>query len=423
MPAFNLILQATDDGGLSTSANLTIQLEDVNDNSPIFKNDRPLLPSPRDVEDLHALRRMTTPSDDYPQDNEYSVVRIPESLPIGSHVTQVEALDADVGLFANIRYLIESQTAYNFAGNSSELPTTKHTNSFSINPKTGVITVGNKLLPTHFYILNVSAVDGGGLSSVTIVSIAVYDVNDHPPKFEAPSYSFNLIEGSYLVGEVGAVKASDEDYGINGEIEYQIILNDTKVARKFPFRIGKTSGMILAAGQIDREKQSRYQFSVLAKDKGDPSMSSSVNVLIIISDSNDHYPRFIGYQTLSPPTSSTKNSSTPIYLKTVPENVPVGTIITSVFANDSDSHSSGNGIVLYKIAEENSPLAIHPNNGSVYTMRQLSYDVSPTIKVTIIAQDVGVPSRSSTAELHLSLSDVKDSDRIFDVEEFVVSKQ
>lgn len=422
VPSYNLIIQAVDDGNLTTTANLTINLEDVNDNYPLFKNYDSLLPTTRELDGDGSKMLVKMSTHDLLRDTS-AVVRIPETMPSGSRVTQVVAHDQDAGLYSDIRYIIESQTSYDFADNTSSVPLIKPVNSFSVDPRTGVILVNGELLSDHFYLMNVSAIDGGGLSTTTMVSVAVYDVNNNAPKFHLPIYNFNILEGSYLVGEVGLVTAVDSDSGQNAEISYQIVLNDTVSSEHFPFRIGETSGMLLATGQVDREQQSRYQFYVYATDHGDPPQSTSVTVHISVSDSNDHDPKFYGYQTILVPSQSFTNRSLPVYQQSLPENVPTGTLIVNIFANDSDSVNSGNGIVLYKILEPGLPLNIDSKNGSVFILDKLDHETSPTIRATIIASDVGTPTRSATAMMEITVTDVREdlTDRLFDQEQYVVS--
>ncbi|XP_047740872.1 cadherin-89D [Hyalella azteca] len=421
--AYGLLIQAIDDGNLTTYANLTIKLEDVNDNYPIFRKSNEIPQYATKIADNDIGSRGKSIRDrDFTNSDGSTQIIIPESLSVGSKVTQVVADDKDVGLFADIRYLIESQTSYHHGGNSSAVPQVTSTNTFSLEPKSGNLVVAGKLLPDHLYVLNISAIDGGGLSTMTVVSVNVYDVNDHAPQFLLPVYYFDILEGSYLVGEVGGVTAVDLDLGENSKIMYQIVVNESPLTETFPFRIGETSGMILATGQVDREMQSRYQFSVIATDGGEPPLSTSVEVHISVSDSNDHDPIFYGYQTIYSGSERFKNYSLPVYQITVPENLPKGTIITKVFANDSDSMTSGNGIVLYKIEEPNSPFGIDSKNGSIFTAMDLDYETSSSLRATVVAIDVGTPTRSASALLDVTVTDVREdlADRLFDVEQYVV---
>ncbi|XP_071543668.1 cadherin-89D [Panulirus ornatus] len=429
---YSLFLVAKDDGNLTSKANLTITVEDVNDNPPRFTHREPLHSAREEVEENSSRKLPDTSSLKYLADLERSLIHIPESLSIGSKVTQLTATDEDKKTNADIRYVIESEKSFSFSfpqvKNSSALHETKN---FLIEAKTGSVAVAGILEPDHFYLLNVSATDGGGLSSYIRVAIAVFDVNDHTPRFERPVYNFEVIEGEYLVGEVGKVTAYDQDMGNNAKIHYQIIFDKNSTQDlAFPFRIIETSGTILATGSVDREEREVYEFSVMATDMGDPQLSSSVLVHIDIIDVNDHSPKFYGYKEVIYPPDTFMNTSfesshgnfIPVYMALVSENASRNTFVTNIFANDSDASSSGNGILLYKLEGGEDKFAIDSKNGSIYTVGSLDYELSPEHNISVLAQDLGSPSLTATALLRVTVVDVREelTTRLFDRDEYRV---
>ncbi|XP_042230761.1 cadherin-89D-like [Homarus americanus] len=427
--AYTLHLVARDDGNLTSTANLTITVEDINDNAPKFKPREPLISAKEDIEESSSRKLPDTSDLEYLADLERSLIRIPESLPIGSQVTQLTATDEDEKLFADIRFMITSEKSFSFTRVKNSPPVLHKTQKFSIDAKTGVVTVAGVLEADHFYLVNVSATDGGGLSSYTTVTVAVFDVNDHSPRFERPVYNFEVVEGEYLVGEVGKVVAYDQDMGNNAKIHYQIIFyKNTSEDHIFPFRVVETSGTILATGTVDREEREVYEFSVVATDLGDPQLSSSVLVHIDIIDINDHSPVFYGYEEVVNPQDTSVNISvepfaahvTPIYTAVVSENAPKNTIISKIFANDSDSSSSGNGIILYKLEGGEDKFAIDSKNGTVYTVGSLDYERWPEHNLTVLAQDLGSSPLTASALIMITVVDVKEdlTTRLFDREEY-----
>lgn len=430
--AYDLLLVARDDGNLTSSANLTITVEDVNDNPPRFEQREPLFSARKEIEENNSRKLPDTSKLEYLADLERSLIRIPESLPIGSQVTQVKATDEDAKIYADIRYAIEAEKSFRFSAEENTMPVLHDTKKFSIESKTGAVVVAGVLEPDHFYLVNVSATDGGGLSSYTTLALAVFDVNDHTPRFERPVYNFEVVEGEYLVGEVGKVIAYDQDLGKNAKVHYQIIFyKNSSQDQVFPFRIVETSGTLLATGSVDREEREVYEFSVVAIDMGEPQLSSSVLVHIDILDINDHKPVFYGYDdVLYPPATSTDlpvdplvGNYTPVYTATVSENAPRNTIIAHTFANDSDSSSSGNGIILYKLEGGEDKFAIDSKNGTVFTVGSLDYERWPEHNLTVLAQDLGSPPLTASALLRVTVMDVKEelTKRLFDREEYRVS--
>lgn len=431
---YNLLLVAKDDGNLTSRANLTITVEDVNDNPPKFTNREPLHSAREEVQESSSRKLPDTSGLEYLADLERSLIHIPESLPIGSRITQLIATDEDKKSNADIHYVIESEKSFRFSFSQGKngSPVLHETNKFSIEAKTGVISVTRILEPDHFYLLNVSATDGGGLAAYSRVAVAVFDVNDHTPRFERPVYNFEVTEGEYLVGEVGKVMAYDQDMGNNAKVHYQIIFDKNSTQDLvFPFRIIETSGTILATGSVDREVHEMYEFSIVATDMGDPELSSSVLVHIDIIDVNDHSPVFYGYKEVIYPPDKFVNTSVepfsgifiPVYMAVVSENASRNTFITKVFANDSDSSSSGNGIILYKLEGGEDKFAIDSKNGSIYTVGSLDYELWPEHNLTVIAQDLGSPSLTASALLMVTVMDVKEelTTRLFDRDEYRVS--
>lgn len=426
--SYSLVLVARDDGNLTSTANLTIHVQDVNDNAPKFTQREPLFSAKEGLGEDRSRRLPDTSGLEHLADLERSLIRIPESLPVGSRVTQLSATDEDEKTFGDIRYAIESEKSFGFSTGEEQRFMTE-TNKFSVEAKTGVLVVAGKLEPNHFYLVNVSATDGGGLSSHSMAPIAVFDINDHTPRFERPVYNFEVMEGDYLVGEVGKVAAYDHDLGENGDVHYEIVLyRNASQDHVFPFRLDETTGAILTTGSVDREEQDAYEFSVIASDSGRPRLSSSVMVHIDIIDVNDHHPVFYGYQDMLEPSDTTADSpedqavATPIYLAEVSEKAPKFTTITQVYANDSDSSSSGNGLVLYKLEGGEDKFAIDSKNGSVYTIGPLDYERWAEYLLTVVAQDLGTPPLTASALLRVTVVDVEEelTTRLFEREEYQV---
>lgn len=160
-------------GGLSTRANVKIQLTDVNDNLPIF----------------------------YPR--EYNVSLAEGGSP--GAVLSVAASDRDSGNFGRLTYRITS-------GNSDGL--------FRLDPNSGELSltrpVGGQ---RRTYRLTIVAVDGGGLSSRSHaeVYVSVEDPRSPPPQFIRTRYSMAVredVQSNTLVGTVKATQ-SGKDIIIN----------------------------------------------------------------------------------------------------------------------------------------------------------------------------------------------------------------
>ncbi|KAI2804340.1 hypothetical protein BLOT_003322, partial [Blomia tropicalis] len=318
---------ARDMGGLSSTTDLMINVEDENDNPPVFQHGP-----------LYVL--------------------LPEIAKPGSKVVEVKATDIDEGINSKIQYYITG------GGNGD----------IRIDRATGEIFVVGTLKPGSIYYMNVSAVDGAGLSARTTVNVTIIDVNNHKPTFESSSYSFTVMESNYTNDKIklGVLRARDEDIGKNGLVEYTISSN---VASDFPFSIDVHTGELFAQSFIDREQREVYTFEVTALDSGEPPSNSSTEVKITVLDRNDERPRFY----------------TDPYLAHVPENLDPGHKVTQIAAFDPDLGE--NGQVFYKLGPgHDNKFYIDGKDGTVWTLSTLDFEQKSFYNITVIAYDRGNPS-------------------------------
>ena len=224
-------------------AQVTIQIQDVNDNAPKFES------------------------------NPY-VVSIAENADVGSKVVQVAAADADTGANAAI--------SYSFAPSH-----TKYADIFSIDSESGWINtlVALDRETTEEYTFVFMATDRGSpekRNDTTTVSIKVTDHNDQPPVFTQSRYqgavNEDALPGTIIVG----VETHDKDIGTNAEVTYYITAGDT--LGQFQVR---TSGQIYVNKALDREVRAEYQLTVAATDG---AFVSTATVHIDVLDANDNSP-------------------------------------------------------------------------------------------------------------------------------------
>ena len=106
----------------------------------------------------------------------------------------------------------------------------------------------------------------------------------------------------------------------------------------------------LTASPLDRESYARYWLVITAQDRGTPvSLQGSCNISVIVEDQNDNDPRF----------------SQPRYSATIPENVPVDTVVLTVQASDADL--GVNARIVYSLANESQWLFRIDNKSGVIT--------------------------------------------------------
>ena len=183
LSGYKLLVEVSD-GKYNSTANVSIQVEDFNDNSPYF------------TKNLFS----TTISDD---------------IPIGFVVMDLTALDSDSGCNGYVTYSLAENLREN-----------DHLHLFHVIPTSGAIITLDKLklnAPLVKYRFSVIASDHGipSRQSRVNVTIIVEDANNSPPVFtDCPDI---IVIGSTKPEQhFFNVSASDADYGSNANIGYFI---------------------------------------------------------------------------------------------------------------------------------------------------------------------------------------------------------
>ncbi|ESP03362.1 hypothetical protein LOTGIDRAFT_237680 [Lottia gigantea] len=126
--------------------------------------------------------------------------------------------------------------------------------------------------------LFVNAIDEFGATGTATISVVVRDVNDNTPEFDLINTAIE-VDYSTNTGLLGVIRASDDDDGTNGELDYRL------VSVVPPNAINYVS--ILGNGDIQYIRQypdslagSSVYLSVEAKDRGTPAKSSTGTVVV-----------------------------------------------------------------------------------------------------------------------------------------------
>ncbi|XP_053598514.1 fat-like cadherin-related tumor suppressor homolog isoform X2 [Microplitis demolitor] len=309
--------------------------------------------------------------------------KISENALNGTNVFRANATDADLGENARITYSLVTETK-----------------DFRVDPVSGVLSVYGKLdrERQEIYELKIRASDNGGsgevppLYSDALVRVTVDDINDNPPTFPLPSYSVKVREDIPVWSVVAIVEATDPDEGPGGEIEYS--LSDTMDSEGY-FKVDQLSGTVRTTRTLDFEQRQVHTITIVAKDRGEPSLSSETMLIIEVVDVNEnlHAPVFDDY----------------IVATSVAENQPVGTLVTTVRAKDVDpagpdsrigySIRGGDGMGLFTIDDE----------GNVRTKAVLDVESKEGYWLTVYAQDHGVVPLSSQLQMYVQVLDENDN--------------
>ncbi|XP_061899868.1 protocadherin beta-15-like, partial [Entelurus aequoreus] len=339
---------------------LSLQVQDVNDNAPIFPND---------------------------------VVRleISESADKGAKYRLNAAHDADISTNSVQSYILQRNANFVF-----HIQTTNSGNKY------GELILDKELDREEQQELKLllTAVDGGSppRSGTVVIHIIVLDANDNAPVFTQAVYTSSVKEDAALKTPVITVSASDADEGVNGEVTYQFSRMSDK-SRNI-FSLSDKTGEIFVTGEIDYEEGSMHEVFVEAKDGY--GLSSEIKVVININDVNDNAP-VINLKSLSNP---------------VPENVSPGTEVGIINVQDRDSEKNGQ---VRCFLQQNIPFKLVPsikNYYSLVTTGQLDRELVSDYNITISATDEGSPPLSSSKSLHLSVADINDNPPVFEEQSY-----
>ncbi len=114
-----------------------------------------------------------------------------------------------------------------------------------------------------------------------------------------------------------------------------------------------TEGLLKVKGRLDRERVSKYNLTVQARDMGVPQRTASAHLVVMVNDVNDHKPQF----------------EFPGYQAELGEMAPVGSFVASITATDNDTGI--NAQVTYSIVagDDQGWFHIEPSTGLVTTRK------------------------------------------------------
>ncbi|XP_060753692.1 protocadherin-16 [Neoarius graeffei] len=359
-----LVITATDRGSprLAGSATLTVIIVDQNDN-------RPTIPIPREV-------------------------RVPENTLIGTVITQVTGNDVDSG--PALSYTLHLDTVSQ--------------GKFGIHRYGGGVSLTDQLdyEERTWYTVTVRTSDSMHQSEANL-TILVEDVNDNAPVFTQDLYQVTLAEHSPAGSSVITVTATDQDSGENGKVTYRV------VSKRDLFYIDPSNGtlFIKQSTEFDSERPS-FLVVIEACDGGNPSLTGLTTVQVHMSDVNDNAPVFHQNE----------------YRAAVSEDKPPGSTILTLEAVDGDLSRDNCGFD-FGIASGNTGNAFQVESsirflegrgfqivGTLVLAERLDFEAVNTYNLTIVASDRGIPQRSSSVPVVITVMDTNDNPPAFSRAEY-----
>ncbi|KAJ8410901.1 hypothetical protein AAFF_G00188580 [Aldrovandia affinis] len=390
--SYVFVVRASDWGApyrRENEVNVTVHLENVNDNQPLFEK--------------IACQGV-----------------ISRDFPTGEVITTMSAIDVDE--LELVKYKILSGNERGF---------------FDLNPDSGVLSLRRSLVTASpkngVFSLKITATDGENFSDPMFVNVSIvhgkttsksfncketrvaqklaekllkkakvnskpkveegfidlFSVNRQTPQFDKsfPSH-ISVREDLGVSASVFSVKAYDGDAGFNGQIMY--VISDGN--RDNCFNINMESGLITVFLPMDREKIDRYLLNITIYDLGQPQKSNWRLLTVYVEDANDNAPQFLQES----------------YKTVIPENTAIGTEVIQVEATDKDL--GPNAEIYYTVLTSTTQFGINSTNGIVYVAGQLDREFISTFRLKIEARDKAEKGsqKFSVTTLRISLEDVND---------------
>ncbi|CAH8447084.1 unnamed protein product [Heterobilharzia americana] len=389
---WNFQVIASDKGrpARSSTTTVAIRLNDANTHAPTIKSRIQLTENYK----TH-LKRLNA---DYSLNNE-SILHIPENVKhTNEPLVVLTVSDKDTGLGGSFLCYLNSFDSKSFlkADNIMNIPNHIDSNDYivsQLNREEFRLDFTGKLPKWKVYSLyaittfdreydpirqlHIICTDDGSPKMTSTYTLTVYiaDENDNPPEFTEDQYKIHVLEENQPNSTVGRILATDKDADQNGKVNYKIEWSNQYKHYQNLFALTQ-DGKLIATQSLDRERvPNGYHFMVVAFDSGEPSLSASTKIHVILDDINDCVPTF----------------SQSEYNFTIDEdfmqNYTGSRLIGMVTATDCDIGL--NGMLIYSILDPGLPFEIN-NHGLLKTNHLIDRESHSTYQFTVIVTDGGV---------------------------------
>ncbi|XP_028271357.1 protocadherin alpha-8-like [Parambassis ranga] len=317
---------------------------------------------------------------------------IPEELKVGSVVGNVaKDLGLDISSLEERRFRIVS-------GSEDA--------QFKVNPNNGVLIVHKNIDREQLCesvspcMINLKMVAENPME-IHHVSVEILDVNDYSPSFQEEEHIIEIAESIHPGKRFQLPTAQDPDVVMNTVRLYKLNQNDyfniqirERGDDKIPFLVLQKS--------LDRETHHEHKLILTAVDGGNPPRSGTLNMTVIVLDSNDNHPTF----------------SQEVYSATIPENVDVDTSVITVKATDLDE--GVNGDIEYVFGGQldrkiYAMFSLNKDTGEIRVKGEIDFEKAEVYKLDVQATDKGQPPISTDCRVIIKVLDKNDNKPEIDV--------
>ncbi|XP_020495326.2 protocadherin-23 [Labrus bergylta] len=284
---------------------------------------------------------------------------------------------------------------------------------FSVHPKSGLISnikpLDHESQPYVLLVLQ-SYTDSSPVYSTTQVNITITDINDNAPVFpevrDTITLSQNTLPGTVLF----IAHAHDDDSGANGRVQYYLRSSSNGL-----FDIDRNLGTVTLNQRLQVDHQQRYSLEILAKDEGEPSLSSTLTLTVNVDrTANEHN---LAFETL-------------VYQVEIGEGYRKHSRVIQVRAHKSRGAHMPNSGITYSMEGDAgfppAPFRVHPKTGWLYLSESLDYETESVFRFRVLAtsREASLANMTATATVTVLVLDVNDNAPVFsrEVYYFTVSE-
>lgn len=276
---------------------------------------------------------------------------------------------------------------------------------FSVHPKSGLISNVKPLdhESQAYALLFVQChTDSSPVYSTTQVNITIADVNDNAPVFPKRSDTITVSQTTLPGTVLFIAHAHDYDRGANGRVQYHL-----KSSRNGMFVVDHNLGTVTLNQTLQTNHQQRYSLEIVAKDEGEPSLSSTLTLSVNIDQTAAE--DSLAFETF-------------VYQVEIGEGYRKDSRIIQVRAHRTQgAHLSNLGLTYSLEAEAGfppAPFRIHPKTGWLYLSHNLDYETESRyhFQVLATAKETSLANTTAKATVIVLVLDVNDNAPMFSSE-------
>lgn len=363
---------------LFSVAHFTVDIKNINDNSPIFDKDS------------------------------YKATVL-ENIKYPHQILIVKAIDKDAVKNEEDQKFGYSDIRYSLSGPHSDLFTISQNGEIQLAKNQSLDREKMPIIKFKVIAEDSLVNPSDSLKKMADVTIDVLDVNDNAPLFlnrQNDGLIYAVVPESSMVDSlIVNLETYDPDEDVAGEVRYEIMSGEIKELLNLNSKTGELRTAKLLTG---RGRSEPYEILVRASDNGgqlpkSQSLFTDQIVQIFIGDTfkNDGTPYF---------TSANDEEAN------ITENALIGTIVYQLKAKDADDPSTQAGMLRYRIQndiEDAKFFKIEALSGIITTTQVLDREVKNKYNIIVEVQDQGEPPQAVTRVLKINVLDEDDEEPKF----------